>query len=337
MAYRRSITGLTRLEPAELAERWDHRPCRQEVPDERRHELRMTRRAVERGFALGDQTRSRMVEVVEETLDDFMASTRDKLNAVDAGIKMATLNAKLDHDEIERESVPWPNHDCPDLVHARRTIRAWIEYGSAAAALEAGAITQEDMRRAEFTHQRAWDDPRLTTESDKEEIARYLLETCPEMFPETAEKAKLTEGLLAELAVPDRVCPEANETDPTISAVRHPSEVCHNGSTPSDMVAGFAVEALRAYPDTARSLEKAGRIPDGTCAALGIGQAAPPAPTWEDLFDAATDHAARMDVVASLRRQAADGDETAQFYLKHGGNTKAGGLRHFLEANNGCS
>jgi hypothetical protein len=95
-------------------------------------------------------------------------------------------------------------------------------------------------------------------------------------------------------------------------------------------------------PGVALFLEKHGRLPEGTCASMGIyppDEAAPPAPTWEDRFDAAPDHAAKMDVVAALRRAAADGDDEvrqqAQFYLKHGGNTKVGGLRHFLETMNG--
>ena len=53
---------------------------------------------------------------------------------------------------------------------------------------------------------------------------------------------------------------------------------------------------------------------------------------WDERFDAAPDHAAKMDVVARLRRAAGDGDETASSYLRGGGKRHAGGLRHYLEA-----
>jgi hypothetical protein len=191
MAYRRSITGLTKLDPRELAEKWDRTPCANEVTNERRHELRMTRRATERGFGLAESVKDRMVEVVHEVMDDGLASNRDRLTAVDAGIKMVALDVRIDQTAAENSDQ---------------------------------AVTLKDVSLR----------------------AKQLMD------------AKLEEIHASRPVTPPSV---AQSPEPPSRDSVPPAPV-----EKVDTISGFQVVTLRAFPDTARDLEKSGRIPEGTCA-----------------------------------------------------------------------
>lgn len=110
--------------------------------------------------------------------------------------------------------------------------------------------------------------------------------------------------------------PSAPGTHPPSVGV-HPHVGSAGAAGAVDKISGIPIETLRNFPTSALALEKSGKLPDGTCAALGITDPGEPplVPSWDDLWRAAPDHSARMDVLARLRRAQADGDEDARFHL----------------------
>ena len=92
----RGASGFTKLDPDEVADRWNGRGLAVYTPPRRAHETTMVRRAVESGWPVSDALKGSCLAAVAEVLADRLADPRERLGAVAAVVAMTRVNHQID-------------------------------------------------------------------------------------------------------------------------------------------------------------------------------------------------------------------------------------------------
>ena len=94
--YRRGRGGFDKLDPDEVADRWNGRGLAVYTPPRRAHETTAVRRAVEGGWPVSDELKALCLGAVEAVLTDPLADHRERLGAVAATVAMTRVNHQID-------------------------------------------------------------------------------------------------------------------------------------------------------------------------------------------------------------------------------------------------